>query len=395
MIKINKIHSQEFVQRYISIARDEILIPNFNNLITEIPVLKRREVQDLFTTNFLYTLLIAEPSEFETIINRVFSVFPALAERYCYSYLLRNMSIDIQYRDLELTSPSDRDTFDDIVDNVISQLQALQLNQRLLYLTPQYISILTSNVARNKKRKVLVRLDNAKRGKSQITDKLKVCFPDWINKFEACFDYGRLAEQLGADICQNLELEICPYCGVENIQTYIGEGIDIRPDLDHFYPKTRFPFLAISIYNLIPAGTICNQKHKKNYPMLEHMHPYIDSLNDDVVFDFMYRPGFDIKDDLFINILQQNELKEKNINIFKLREFYNKNMELRRWFSTSVELIDYLKGSGADTANLPLPLLKPLVDLTEPNTKVSAQKFKVEAINKICETDLVITPQNQ
>lgn len=62
----------------------------------------------------------------------------------------------------------------------------------------------------------------------------------------------------------------CPYCNAESIylinkqikrKTQSAFG---RSAFDHFLPKVRYPFLSVSIYNLIPACDRCNSKFKRD-----------------------------------------------------------------------------------------------------------------------------------
>lgn len=54
------------------------------------------------------------------------------------------------------------------------------------------------------------------------------------------------------------QFHVCPYCNRQYITT--GKSRRIA-EMDHFYPKdiTRFPYLAMSFYNLIPACPSCNR----------------------------------------------------------------------------------------------------------------------------------------
>lgn len=63
-------------------------------------------------------------------------------------------------------------------------------------------------------------------------------------------------------------------------------------DLDHFYLKSRFPFLALSFYNLIPCCGICNSIFRgvKDFTIKSHINPYLDS------FDELYNFLFDEKE---------------------------------------------------------------------------------------------------
>ena len=75
-------------------------------------------------------------------------------------------------------------------------------------------------------------------------------------------------------------IEICPYCQRNYISSY-EENNDEKTtaDLDHFYPKSLYPFLALSLYNFIPSCQICNSRFKGN--------------KDTRDFVYLYEEGFD------------------------------------------------------------------------------------------------------
>lgn len=95
-----------------------------------------------------------------------------------------------------------------------------------------------------------------------------------------------------------LGLRVGPYCG----RTFIfsvspereGKTVKVKPQIDHFLPKSQFPFLAVNIYNLIPSCTPCNMAPAKGEqsPLVDFgkrelriMHPY---LFDDKAITFLY-----------------------------------------------------------------------------------------------------------
>jgi hypothetical protein len=63
---------------------------------------------------------------------------------------------------------------------------------------------------------------------------------------------------------------ICPYCNLNHINFHSRpEGtkkgvkvLEMRPPLDHYYPRFSYPYLGISIYNLIPCCHQCNSSIK-------------------------------------------------------------------------------------------------------------------------------------
>ena len=60
-----------------------------------------------------------------------------------------------------------------------------------------------------------------------------------------------------------LKLRICPYCGRSFIYAVEENGKTVKPQIDHFLPKSKYPFLALSYFNLIPVCQTCNMKDCK------------------------------------------------------------------------------------------------------------------------------------
>lgn len=57
---------------------------------------------------------------------------------------------------------------------------------------------------------------------------------------------------------------ICPFCGCENLD---APGA-AREDLDHYLPKSRYPFAAANLHNLVPMGSKCNRLYKRDQDIL-------------------------------------------------------------------------------------------------------------------------------
>lgn len=57
---------------------------------------------------------------------------------------------------------------------------------------------------------------------------------------------------------ERLSLRICPYCGRQFIYAVEENGTTVKPQIDHFLPKRKYPFLALSFFNLIPVCNTCN-----------------------------------------------------------------------------------------------------------------------------------------
>lgn len=76
-------------------------------------------------------------------------------------------------------------------------------------------------------------------------------------------------------------IEICPYCQRNYISSY-EENNDEKTtaDLDHFYPKSLYPFLALSLYNFIPSCQICNSRFKGNKDTRDSVYPYEEGFDE-------------------------------------------------------------------------------------------------------------------
>ena len=73
-----------------------------------------------------------------------------------------------------------------------------------------------------------------------------------------------------------LGVEICPYCNRLFITTIASGDKKMSPQLDHYRSKSQYPFLALSIMNLVPSCSVCN--HIKGDTSLEILYPYEEEM---------------------------------------------------------------------------------------------------------------------
>lgn len=59
---------------------------------------------------------------------------------------------------------------------------------------------------------------------------------------------------------KNLGITICPYCDAEYLDVVADgdQGLKRTLEIDHFFPKSKFPALAMCFFNLVPSGQNCN-----------------------------------------------------------------------------------------------------------------------------------------
>ena len=149
---------------------------------------------------------------------------------------------------------------------------------------------------------------------------------------------------------QELDISICPYCSSQFIFLY-NNGKKTRATLDHYFDKATYPFLAISIFNLVPSCKVCNSDFKstKEFTLVDNYSPYERKIVDKMEFSIdvtTVKKSAKIKNenseidyyDMFIGNNTDFQIKldidksderiakkiEGNINIFKIEELYNK-----------------------------------------------------------------------
>ena len=81
-----------------------------------------------------------------------------------------------------------------------------------------------------------------------------------------------------------LGVDVCPYCNRQFITTLERKkgASPIRPELDHYRNKSLYPFLALSILNLIPSCPTCN--HIKSDGKEPLLYPYKEDMGTNVYF---------------------------------------------------------------------------------------------------------------
>ena len=61
------------------------------------------------------------------------------------------------------------------------------------------------------------------------------------------------------ELIRLLDITICPYCDDEYLDVVEQYGKKMRTsEIDHFFPKSKYPALAMCYYNLVPCGQNCN-----------------------------------------------------------------------------------------------------------------------------------------
>lgn len=152
---------------------------------------------------------------------------------------------------------------------------------------------------------------------------------------------------------RKLSLRHCPYCNLTTTEciTYTERLSTLQKQkalhqLDHFYPQSRHPYLALSFFNLVPGCTYCNGQLKleMDFDVDTHFNPYHRRLDDHFTFAVnTITPAK--KEDLVFSYTSKNAsvYSDQALNDFRIMERYNQNHQL-----PAFELINHLRFYGPD-----------------------------------------------
>lgn len=109
--------------------------------------------------------------------------------------------------------------------------------------------------------------------------------------------YENYRESKLVELSRMLNIKVCPYCN-HNFTLYIDilgkTNMKGLFQFDHFYDKSDYPYLSMSLYNLIPSCSYCN--HQKRTTQLDiRYNPYFKAISEEfhfkVVDSFQLRSG--------------------------------------------------------------------------------------------------------
>ncbi|WP_348799349.1 hypothetical protein [Flavobacterium adhaerens] len=141
------------------------------------------------------------------------------------------------------------------------------------------------------------------------------------------------------DLAKKLNRNSCTYCNRIYTSTIInrrGKKI-IRTTLDHWFPKTDFPLLSLSFFNLIPSCSNCNSsvKGSTNFNLNDHIHPYVDvNQNEEFCFNYKYNSSLTNYRIYLQDINSLNSKARNTLTGMFIDEMYNSHQS---------ELIDLIK----------------------------------------------------
>lgn len=140
------------------------------------------------------------------------------------------------------------------------------------------------------------------------------------------------------ELIKSIDANVCPYCNrafIYSTRTSQGNKI-IQAEMDHFYSKELFPYLAIAKYNLVPSCSCCNGRGGKFTAdaFAKHLiNPYL-IINASNYLEFRLRvknanvTSLDkLANGLSMRLIAKQPHMQNNIDTFNLKGLYQHHTE--------------------------------------------------------------------
>lgn len=177
------------------------------------------------------------------------------------------------------------------------------------------------------------------------------------------FDYDTFSKKrkrrwCAYHLCSALSFKTCPYCNLsyEITEWEDGYGV-IRPALDHFFDKEKYPLFSISIGNFVPSCHHCNSTFKggADFFKFPHLNPLYQTESINILLDIdILKARYDLAQFDTANIRLDFDSKlDRNINsvnTFKIQKRYQGLiMEVR---DIARSIVEYSTSGKNDAASL-------------------------------------------
>lgn len=175
----------------------------------------------------------------------------------------------------------------------------------------------------------------------------------FLAEAKSVFNYAAFTDKGHAEwdayaLCKMSRYRTCPYCHQSFAFTVVKApgGKSFRPTLDHFYDKKSHPYLALSLYNLVPSCHICNSslKGSENFLRKQHLHPFEDEeligFNFDLDNYLLLRDApaaqFQMQVEIRPAAAKKMEAARRSVETFLLNERYDFHFEYLARFAKLV-----------------------------------------------------------
>ena len=184
-----------------------------------------------------------------------------------------------------------------------------------------------------------------------------------LDILEGIFVYDRLNRSLAKgsprhQLLSAMNVTVCPYCNRQYISLYTdSKSQKTTADLDHFYIKSQYPYLALSLHNFIPSCQICNSRFKgtTDFYIKPHIYPHTQGFGEKARFRIkldsnLLDDSATWKDIKMIELVDESksEAITNSMNTFLLEEIYQSHVDYvqeiwaksRRYNSDMIDTLD-------------------------------------------------------
>lgn len=146
------------------------------------------------------------------------------------------------------------------------------------------------------------------------------------------------------DTYAKLGIASCPYCneGTAMVQVWTNNGADeefMNHQLDHFFCQLRYPYMALSFFNLIPCCNPCNSLYKSttDVDLTNYVNPFDKSIDDNFKFslsDILINSPSEV----VISVSRPTNFPMRAISLFDIENRYRHNTVKRQLFESYIIL---------------------------------------------------------
>lgn len=342
--KLPKLFYSNFKNKFVT----SIALANAKNVHTQFkkedPKLAKK-YKTFFTPSYIRSLIFCQPKALEAKIEEVYRNFPQIADLFHPPFIFRKAEIDFSKLKLNLKSKKNKEIIVGYKDYLIKKLEGFSENFDS-ELANYFIELLRATSNEVEIKAIGKRIEKLCNGHFSHNENSLKRYNDWLSQLESIFNYKYVRSNFGIEIIKASDLSVCPYCNTGSIPIIDGKRSSASPDLDHFYPQSKYPFLATSLFNFIPSCGYCNQKFKKakdTFSAFEH--PLVKGARNERLFKIKQKtleqaPHFEITSPpAFIN----------NIELFELEALYSTNAAREEFdtFYANFQLLKEVYGSSA------------------------------------------------
>lgn len=396
MIKVNKRFSQPLLDDIRINILDKAVLQRARNFISKLDedCEYKNSLSKILSYKSLQSFIMSSADKHVRITNHVENELPIVIERYNQTLFFSSLNVDINIK--KQKDFNSRVEYYSYLKNLSKQylieFTIFSNNKKsiiLKYLINKLqIIIGTQNNTAATYKSIFNEIKTMVNGTASC-DVLNSLFPGWMIDFAKIFEYKQLAKGQAYSLIRELNMSACPYCNQEDIIIREPHQIDKsgrshRPALDHFLPKSLYPFLALNVYNLLPSGDRCNRSFKADFDMVDHVNPHFGGVIDEPLFGIFLNnslPRRDLPRDEIEITLHENTKLNNNLKTFQIRSIYNDHdikdeaIDLINKFEVSKEL-GLLKHQTPEN-------VKTLKIITGVNLELSPhhgriQKFKID-----------------